>query len=220
MKNILRENMRRFGTKNLLIEQSYSPIANYTESVEKIRAAVLKILEFTSSASRDRNIEKLIAGQIDGINYTTRTLLDTMKRGDIPQPRYFEKFKDAVNLRQFYNYVKTRKLFGQDGNQRLGRVCQSIMSPGIKLLKHIISSIEKGTEAAKNTGQIGRTINQDAMSQPGIKIPGDLESAFRLKQSYEYMQSSLKGKDEQLIDELDKGIDIMNEILPTILVKR
>jgi len=41
-----------------------------------------------------------------------------------------------------------------------------------------------------------------------------------MKQSYDFMQSSLKDKDEQLIDDLDNGIDTMNKILPTILVKK
>ena len=206
--------------KSLLTEQSYSPIENYTESIEKIRDAVLKILEFTLNASRNKNLQDGIYNHIARINRATDTLLSTMKREDIPEPRYFEKFKSNVQLRHFYDYVKTRKLFGQDGNRKLAQACESIEKPGNELLKHIISSIKKGAEAANNARQLGRAISQDAAAQPGIKIPGDLEQAVRAKQSYDFRQSSLKGKDEQLIDELDKGIDIMNKILPTIMVKR
>jgi len=223
MKNILRENMRRFGTKNLLTEQTYSPIENYTKSIEKIRAAVLKILEFTLNVSRNnQNLQNAISNQTDSINRATDTLLRIMERENIPEPRYFEKFKNTVTLNQFYNYVKKQNMFGQDGNRKLAQVCRSIALPSNELLKHMINSVRKliSPSAEDQARALGREISQDAAAQPGIKIPGDLDQAFRMKQSYDFMQSSLKDKDEQLIDDLDNGIDTMNKILPTILVKK
>jgi|DEB0MinimDraft_4_1074332.scaffolds.fasta_scaffold13489_5 uncharacterized protein YutE (UPF0331/DUF86 family) len=208
--------------KSLLTEQSYSPIENYTESIEKIKTAVLKILEFTLSVSRDQIINDGISNHISRINRSTNTLLRTMKREDIPEPRYFEKFKSNVQLRHFYNYVKTRKLFGQDGNRKLAQACESIEKPGNELLKHIINNIKKSysSEAEDRIRGVGHDISKAAAAQPGIKIPGNLDQALRMKQSYDFMQLSLSDKDKQLINDLDNGIDEMNKILPTIMVKR
>jgi len=184
MKNILRENMRRFGTKNLLTEQQ-SMAEPFRGAVERYRDAIITILNFSvQQIGKDpRTVRSFDTFKIE-LNKAFTKALDNFDLGQVYSnygPNFF------ISLKQ---QMKFANQLGQDGNKKFAVVVNAIEKSGSALIKHIMDT-EEGL--GSKTVQLGKP-DQDTIN--------DLSS------------------DQNKIAALDNSIKMMNQVLPTIMVKR
>ena len=185
MKNILRENMRRFRTKNLLSEQQ-SMAEPFRSAVERYRDAIATILNFAAERLiKDPRATRNIQTQLAELNKRFTLALDSMSNDTLR--KIYEEYGPNW-FSGIASMLAASRTLGQDGDTKFKRIVNTIEETGSALIKHV----------------------DEVPNIPATITPGELDQDT----------ANDMGDDMSKIADLDSAIEMMNKLLPTIMVKK